>query len=575
MPAPAAPIVTARLRPDLFEQPGKFPISHRALIALLAIIILAGFGFRAYGLGAEALSEDELNKYNAVEEYRAHGVTSANGEHPMLMKALITASLVSADAWNDSGFVKAHPALAVSAESAVRLPSTLFGAFTPLLIYLVLVELFGVDVALIAAALWAFDPNAIGFNRIAKEDTFLLFFFLLANVFWLRGQRVAEGEPDRSPQPYYWATAVAFGAMIASKYLPHLLAISISYNYVFQRLPATRWQIGKRRFLIFFAIMGASFLLCNPAVLLAETRRQMFNFAGYKLVAHDSYEFMGKLYSHKVLVWLSGTPWYFYFTFMAVKMPLATLAAFIVGLPLLFRKRVGDGKFFILFWAFYWFLPFSLIGGKFTRYFTVGYAVVIITAAIGLHYMAWWLARQLTAVFGDERLRGYFKTAVATLVVLASGWAAAAAAPHYRLYMNAIGGPDRAGYFFPHDEFYDASIRDTMNAIAKQAHPGARVASETPGLAEFYAKRAGRNDLVCVSLSDLDDIKTLATGDYIVNARGRRYFSNTQIIDALKRVSSPVIQVYLGRVPSVEVYLLDQNSLTEAHIGEAAVLDEQ
>jgi hypothetical protein len=575
LPAPAAPIVTARLRPDLFEQPGKFPISPRALIALLAIIILAGFGFRAYGLGAEALSEDELNKYNAVEEYRAHGVTSANGEHPMLMKALITASLVSADAWNDIGFVKAHPALAVSAESAVRLPSSVFGALTPLLIYLVLVELFGVDVALIAAALWAFDPNAIGFNRIAKEDTFLLFFFLLANVFWLRGQRVAEGEPDRSPQPYYWATAVAFGAMIASKYLPHLLAVSISYNYIFQGLPATRWQIGKRRFLIFFAIMGATFLLCNPAVLLAETRRQMFNFAGYKLVAHDSYEFMGKLYSHKVLVWLSGTPWYFYFTFMAVKMPLATLAAFIVGLPLLFRRRVGDGRFFILFWAFYWFLPFTLIGGKFTRYFTVGYAVVIITAAIGLHYIAWWLARQLTAVFGDERLRGYFKTAVATLVVLASGWAAAAAAPHYRLYMNAIGGPDRAGYYFPHDEFYDASIRDTMNAIAKQAQPGARVASETPGLAEFYAKRAGRHDLVCVSLSDLDDIKTLSTGDYIVYARGRLYFSNMPIVNALKRVSNPVIQVYLGRVPSVDVYLLDQNSLTEAHIGEAAVPDEQ
>jgi hypothetical protein len=301
----------------------------------------------------------------------------------------------------------------------------------------------------------------------------------------------------------------------------------------------------------------------------------MFNFAGYKLVAHDGYEFMGKLYSHKVLVWLSGTPWYFYFTFMAVKMPLATLAAFIVGLPLLFRRRVGDGRFFILFWAFYWFLPFSLIGGKFTRYFTVGYAVVIITAAIGLHYMAWWLARQLTAVFGDERLRGYFKTAVASLVVLASGWAAASAAPHYRLYMNAIGGPDRAGYFFPHDEFYDASIRDTMNAIAKQAGPGARVASETPGLAEFYVKRAGRRDLVCVSLSDSDDIKSLSPGDYIVYARGRRYISNTQILNGLKRVSSPVIQVYLGPVPSVEVYLLDQNSLTEAHVGEAAVPDQQ
>jgi len=45
---------------------------------------------------------------------------------------------------------------------------------------------------LIAAALWAFDPMAVGFNRIAKEDTFVLFFFLLGKILWLHGQRIAE-----------------------------------------------------------------------------------------------------------------------------------------------------------------------------------------------------------------------------------------------------------------------------------------------------------------------------------------------------------------------------------------------
>ena len=76
------------------------------------------------------------------------------------------------------------------------------------MIFLIVSELFGVEVALIAAALWAFDPTAIGFNRVAKEDSFLLFFFLLANVFWLRGQRVAEST-DRNPNKYYWATAAS------------------------------------------------------------------------------------------------------------------------------------------------------------------------------------------------------------------------------------------------------------------------------------------------------------------------------------------------------------------------------
>ena len=127
-----------------------------------------------------------------------------------------------------------------------------------MLIYLIVAELFGAEVALIAAALWTFDPSAIGFNRVAKEDTFLLFFFLLANVFWLRGQRVAEST-ERNPNPYYWATAAAYGAMVASKYVPHWITISFSYYWMFQRLPETRWRLGPRRVLKFIIVMGLRF----------------------------------------------------------------------------------------------------------------------------------------------------------------------------------------------------------------------------------------------------------------------------------------------------------------------------
>jgi len=185
---------------------------------ILSILVVLGLGFRAYGLSKEGLSDDELNRYNAVEDYRQHGVTSANGEHPMLMKALITLSLVAADHWNSTQIAQSHPdELRISIETAVRLPSIVFGALTSLAIYFLVLELFGTDVALIAAALWAFDPSAIGFGRIGKEDTFVLFFFVLANVFWLRGQRIAELKSNRNPEPYYWATAAAYGAMIASQ----------------------------------------------------------------------------------------------------------------------------------------------------------------------------------------------------------------------------------------------------------------------------------------------------------------------------------------------------------------------
>ena len=257
------------------------------------------------------MSEDELNKLNAVSDYRAHGLTAANGEHPLLMKAMLTISVIGAEKWNATSLVATHPELNLPIETSLRLPNALFGALTVVLIFLVAAELFGLEAALIAAALWAFDPLAIGFNRIAKEDTLLVFFFLLANVFWLRGQRVAESQPQRRPEPFYWATAAAFGAMLASKYLAQMMAISVAYNYAFQRIPTTRWQIGKIRFIKFFLVMGVVFLVCNPSILLPGSWRAILNFTSYRMVGHDSYEFMGRLYPHKFTDWLKGEPWYF------------------------------------------------------------------------------------------------------------------------------------------------------------------------------------------------------------------------------------------------------------------------
>ena len=382
-------VITAGLRPELFAERGTVSVPRNLLIAFLTVLVLAGFGFRASHLSAEGLSEDELNKLQAVADYREHGLTSANGEHPLLMKALLTGSVVIADKWNSI------PSLGgrwpVSTEAALRLPSTIFGALTAILIYLLAAELFGAEVGLIAAALWAFDPMAIGFNRIAKEDTFLLFFFLLANYLWLRGQRAAESEPHRRPERFYWASAAAFGAMLASKYLPQFLAVSACYYYVFQAVPETRWRLGSKRLLKFYTLMGIVFVILNPTILLPATWHQMGQFAGQKLMGHDGYEFMGKLYAHRLTDWLRGIPWYFYHLFLVIKLPLLTVVSFLVGLPLLGRRKLGDGRYFILLWMFLWMMTFSFGGGKFTRYFTTVLPAVLITSAIGVQTVGNWL----------------------------------------------------------------------------------------------------------------------------------------------------------------------------------------
>ena len=95
MAANADAIITAALRPELFAERGLVSISRNVLIATLALLVVAGFAWRASNLAAEGLSEDELNKLQAVADYRANGLTAANSEHPFLMKALQTSSVVS------------------------------------------------------------------------------------------------------------------------------------------------------------------------------------------------------------------------------------------------------------------------------------------------------------------------------------------------------------------------------------------------------------------------------------------------------------------------------------------------
>jgi len=562
--ATIATAATASITPELFDAPGVRVRSRALVVAALVFLVVAGFGFRASGLGAEGLSEDELNKLRAASDYRTRGLTSTNGEHPFLMKALMTASVGAAERWNASGVAASRARLRVSDETALRLPAAFFGAFTSLLLYLVVSELFGTATGLIAAALWAFDPSGISFNRIAKEDTFLLFFFLLANVFWLRGQRAAETGATK-PERYYWTTAACFGAMLASKYMPHLIAISGAYYYIFQAIPATRWRMGKSKWIIFFAVMGAAFLVFNPTILLPGTWHEMRIFAGERRIGHDGYEFMGQLYRNQMTLWLKGSPWYFYYAFMAFKLPLAVIAAFLVGLPLLLSKRLGDGRYFVFFWLFFWFFPFPLLGGKFTRYFTTALPVVLTVAAIGINYCAIRIAQQLRRPDDTARassLPGYAHAFVAVLVILGSAYASAVASPHYRLYTNALGGGrERAGNYFPHDEFYDASMRDTARQVVAVARPGARVASETPELFTHYAARAGRIDLVSVSLSDRAALRELAVGDIVIVARGRRYFSNDALISKLGAAGQPSAELTLAGVPSTRIYQLDENAL--------------
>jgi len=284
-------------------------------------------------------------------------------------------------------------------------------------------------------------------------------------------------------------------------------------------------------------------------------------FAGNKRISHDGYEFMNNLYSHHFDDWLKGIPAYFYVVFTFVKLPLLTLAGFLVGLPLLFRRKLGDGRYFVMLWLYFFFVAFSFLGGKFTRYYTIVLPAVLITAALGIQFAGRWLSDKLSSLLNQRSPRYYVPAFLAVLVISASLISSAQAAPHFRLFTNTLGGGTaNAGYFFPHDEFYDSSMREVISEIAKRARPGARVASESPSLATYYAQRDKRNDLMCVSLSDPEALRQLQVGDFLIVARGRRYFSNDTLLKALQTHKSD-LQFFLGEVRAVDVYIVNDETL--------------
>lgn len=550
MPVSVLPPTTAGIAPEQFSDDLFFAGHRKVAAVVLAVFLVIGFALRVNDLGAESLGEDELNKLQTVEEYRSNGLTGKNGEHPFLMKGLQTVSIVGAEKINS--FI-ADPVNRISDEAALRFPLVLAGTFTILLIFLLAAELFGPSTGLVAAVFWAVEPMAIGFDRIAKEDSLVLFFFLLTHLFWVRGQTAAEKGKDNWTW-YAWAAAAAFAALMASKYYPHLLGLVGAYYIIFRTVPGRRWDMKSVRWIKFFIVMGVTFVVLNPTILLPDTWREMLKFSSEHRIGHDSYEFMGHLYRNQMTAWLSGVPWTFYFVFVGVKTSLVTLALFLIGLPVMFRRRRGDGRFFIFFWAVFWLISYTFTGGKFTRYFTVAEPLVLIIAAAGFCFLANWLVAKLPKGSTVARLSPLLLLFAAAAVTLGNSFAAS---PHFRMFTNTIGGGmAAAGHFFPHDEFYDAGTREIVAGLAARTASPAVVACETPALFERYAHKIGRGDLTFVSLSDRSLVAGLRTGDFVVLAEGRRYFSNVAYEEYLKGAASPAFEVNVVNT-AARVYRLD------------------
>jgi Dolichyl-phosphate-mannose-protein mannosyltransferase len=523
---------------------------ERRKVLIVVVAVALGLCARVYRLDAAGFAEDEANKIFAIRCYE-QGDFTANAEHPMIMKLLCYASMHTASMWNRVAGNAIH--LRLSDEAALRLPNAFFGALTVTPLFLLTTALLGFRIGLITSALWALGLDAIWFSRTAKEDTLLVFFMLCGFYLYHRAKQVHASELQERERMYALA-GIAFGLMIASKYFPHYFGLNALFYTLVGYDRRNNQPLTRRMWTKYFAALMTAFVIFNPAVFFPETWRYLWKYVNEELLTHHGYLVMDKLFINDLAQTPGGNPWYFYFLFLAVKVPLPVLIAFAVGLVEIFRRR-GDypysrGYLFLRMMLVFWLLPEALVGCKFLRYSLTLMPLVYMTAAVGVVSLFRIASVVIKKLYLDGRVANAVASAaiVAVFIVVPSIQTIGTLAASYpSLYVNVFGN-NRIGYFFPHDEFYDLGARESIKFVADTAPPESKLASEIPGVVQYYLERFNRPDIRSAIISQPSfELDREERPTFVLLQRGRVYFENIDNFNFIEK-NFPLIQssVYQG-----------------------------
>ena len=512
---------------------------------VLASLVLAALALRLSGLAAEGFADDEVHKWLAAARYLTGDFGGDDVEHPMLMKSLVALSLAAFRG-------------ALAPETITRLPSAAAGALTVLAGAFLGRRLFGRAAGLMAAGLLALAPTAVGYQRIAKEDTLLGLFFTLC--LWCLAEARAAAEDGRArEQRRFEAWSAAFlGAAFASKYFVFYFLIPLLCYAWLERVSA--WRVPLRRWATLVLLALAVFLVLNWAPLLPGTADYMVRYIRGDAVGGDrgvseSILFMGKLYGNLALRG-DATPWWFFGAFAALKFAPVTALLGFGGLALALVRRAPAHRVVLPWLAV--FLAFSLIaGGKYGRFFVSAMPAFLLLAAHAAAELARGAAARLAAWRGSSLARTCrWATAAAAVALIApEAQAAVTHAPHDRLYLSPLAGGDRnVTWFLPHCDYFDAGVREAVQWVAANAEPGAEVASEVDWTVRLYAERAGRTDLAS---SPVLAGRACHSGRpcYVLVQAGRLYRHN-EVAVARLQARDPAFVARIRGTDAVRVYRL-------------------
>ena len=510
-----------------------------AIVLLLTVLALS---VRLYHVDFNSLSEDEVAKWVAVQEYRHGHFAGVNSEHPMLPKMLAWASLTSGHWWNRVAAGHGWPSM--NPEGWLRMPNVLLGAAATAILYLLCRRMMGVVGSFAASFFWAIAPLPVALNRLTKEETPLTFFTLLACYFYCRAQ---QADADKSARRWYDLSAIGFGLALASQYILHLLGLNALTWLLAGRIGLTT-KPSRFSYKRFFLVLFVTLILVNPVILSPANFSAILHWLHHDGVRHSGYDFDGTLYMNFPARLLAGVPWFYYLWLILVKTPIPILLAVVVGSALLLRDRRTLASCFFLSLGMVQFVGLSLSGAKWIRYSL---------PMLPFLYLAGGYAVQ--EIWKGVKGKAWSPAFVGTAAIILIGWPLAelqAWAPYYSFYLNSIGGGTRniTRYFAP-DEVSEFDTREVAQQVCPFAPVATKVATARPNSMAYYLEACGRTDIQIVPLYDVHYAPR--DGDLIVLEPSRRFFETQRYFGTLKSSGMSHRDVRVGPVSASTIYLFD------------------
>jgi hypothetical protein len=462
-----------------------------------------------------------------------------------MLKVLAWGSLTAGERWNRLASLHSWPTM--NPEGWLRFPNVLLGTATAAILFLFCRRMMGLVGAFAAGFFWAVSPLAVALNRLAKEETPLAFFTLVACYFYCRAE---QADSDKSARRWYDLSAIGFGLSFASQYILHLLGLNALAWLLAGRMGLTRnpSRFSYRRF---FLVVFLVFILVNPVVLSPSNFIAILHWLHHDGVAHSGYNFDGTLYLNFPSRLLAGVPWTFYFWLLLTKTPIPILVAVIAGSIILLQERRTLAFCFFLALGVLQLAGLSVSGAKWVRYSLPMLPFVFLAGGYAVQ-VTWERMREKKISLAFAGLAAAILFALPLLEL--HTWS-----PYYSFYLNSIGGGQKnIARYFGQDEVSEFDTREVAQQVCSTAPADAKLATARPMSMAYYVENCNRNDIEIVPLYDRHYVPR--QGDLIILEPSRRFFETQRFFDALGKSEMSRREVRVGPVLASTIYLFDSST---------------